>query len=79
MHWYIEQMKAVTAAENCCHTMHNIYTPRGAKIRDPLAWSKYLDQTIHIWGEKAEIMYGMHHWPVWGKGKVTSRPLLQIM
>ncbi len=37
MHWYIEQFKAITAAENCCHTLHNIYTLRGAKIRDPLA------------------------------------------
>ena len=52
MHWYIEQFKAVTAAENCCHTLHNTYTIRGAKIRDPLAWSKYLNQTIQLWGSQ---------------------------
>ena len=40
MHWFIENFKAVTAAENCCHTLHNTYTLRGAKTRDPLAWSK---------------------------------------
>ena len=28
--------KALTAAENCTHTMHNLYTLRGAKARDPL-------------------------------------------
>jgi alkyl sulfatase BDS1-like metallo-beta-lactamase superfamily hydrolase len=72
MHWYIEQLKAVTAAENCVHTMHNTYTLRGAKIRDPLAWSKYLDETMAIWGEKAEVMYGFHHWPVWGKKRVLE-------
>jgi alkyl sulfatase BDS1-like metallo-beta-lactamase superfamily hydrolase len=72
MHWYIEQFKAVTAAENCCHTMHNTYTLRGAKIRDPLAWSKYLNETIDLWGAKSEVMYGMHHWPVWGTDRVIE-------
>ena len=37
MHWYIEELKATTAAENCCHTLHNTYTLRGAPIRDPQA------------------------------------------
>ena len=72
MHWFIEQFKAVTAAENCCHTLHNTYTIRGAKIRDPLAWSKYLEQTIELWGDRAEVMYGMHHWPVWGRERVLE-------
>lgn len=72
MHWFIPRFKAVTAAENCCHTMHNIYTLRGAKIRDPLAWSKYLDQTLALWGDRAEVMYGMHHWPVWGRERVAE-------
>ena len=72
MHWYIEQFKAVTAAENCCHTLHNTYTLRGAKIRDPLAWSKYLNQTIQLWGSRAEVLYGMHHWPVWGRERVLE-------
>lgn len=72
MHWFIEQFKAVTAAENCCHTLHNTYTIRGAHIRDPLAWSKYLNQTIQRWGKKAEVMYGMHHWPVWGNKRVRE-------
>jgi alkyl sulfatase BDS1-like metallo-beta-lactamase superfamily hydrolase len=70
MHWFIEQFRAVTAAENCCHTLHNTYTLRGAKIRDPLAWSKYLDQTIELWGDRVEVMYGMHHWPAWGRERV---------
>jgi alkyl sulfatase BDS1-like metallo-beta-lactamase superfamily hydrolase len=72
MHWFIEQFKAVTAAENCCHTLHNTYSIRGTKIRDPLAWSKYLEQTVEIWGDRVEVMYGMHHWPVWGKERVLE-------
>jgi alkyl sulfatase BDS1-like metallo-beta-lactamase superfamily hydrolase len=67
MHWFIEQFKAVTAAENCCHTLHNTYSLRGTKIRDPLAWSKYLEQTIELWGDRMEVLFGMHHWPSWGR------------
>ncbi|MBN9621872.1 MAG: MBL fold metallo-hydrolase, partial [Actinobacteria bacterium] len=72
MHWFIEDYKAVSAAENCCHTLHNTYTLRGAKIRDPLSWSKHLERTIAMWGERAEVMYGMHHWPVWGNDRVNE-------
>ncbi len=72
MHWYIEQLNAVCAAENCCHTLHNTYTLRGAPIRDPQAWSKFLNELIDRWGGRAEVMYGMHHWPVWGNDRVVE-------
>jgi alkyl sulfatase BDS1-like metallo-beta-lactamase superfamily hydrolase len=72
MHWFIEQFKAVTAAENCCHTLHNTYSIRGTKIRDPLSWSKHLERTIEMWGGRAEIMFGMHHWPAWGNERVRE-------
>ena len=72
MHWFIEELGALTAAENCCHTLHNTYTLRGAPIRDPHAWSRYLNETIDRWGDKTEVMYGMHHWPVWGSERVIE-------
>ena len=72
MHWYIEELKAVTAAENCTHTLHNTYAIRGAQIRDPQAWSHYLNETIDRWSAGAEVMYGMHHWPVWGRERIVE-------
>lgn len=72
MHWYLPQMKALTAAENCLHTLHNTYPIRGAQVRDPLAWSRYLNETIDRWGGEAEVMYGMHHWPVWGTDRILE-------
>jgi alkyl sulfatase BDS1-like metallo-beta-lactamase superfamily hydrolase len=72
MHWFIEELGALTAAENCCHTLHNTYTLRGAQIRDPHAWSRYLNDTIERWGEKTEVLYGMHHWPVWGRDRALD-------
>ena len=72
MHWFIEELGALTAAENCCHTLHNTYTLRGAQIRDPHAWSHYLGETIERWGAKTEVLYGMHHWPVWGTDRAVD-------
>lgn len=72
MHWFIEELGALTAAENCCHTLHNTYTLRGAPIRDPHAWAHYLNETIERWGHKTEVLYGMHHWPVWGADRAVD-------
>nr|WP_313492446.1 MBL fold metallo-hydrolase [Achromobacter animicus] len=40
MLYYIKEKKALNTAEDSTHTLHNTYSLRGAKIRDPLAWSK---------------------------------------
>lgn len=72
MHWYIPELRALTAAENACHTLHNVYTLRGAQIRDPLAWAKHLNETIKRWADKSDVLYGMHHWPVWGQERVLD-------
>jgi alkyl sulfatase BDS1-like metallo-beta-lactamase superfamily hydrolase len=70
--FYIKEKKALNAAEDASHTLHNTYSLRGAKIRDPLLWSKYLNEAITMWGADVEVMYGMHHWPVWGKKEVND-------
>lgn len=72
MHWYILELKALSVAENCTQTMHNLYTLRGARGRDPLLWADALDESLRRWGDKAEVLYGMHHWPVWGKDRVRT-------
>lgn len=72
MLWYIEEKKAISAAEDATHTLHNTYSLRGAKIREPLPWSKYLNQALIMWGDKAEVMFAQHHWPTWGNGKVVN-------
>jgi alkyl sulfatase BDS1-like metallo-beta-lactamase superfamily hydrolase len=72
MHFYIPSLKALSTAENGCHNMHNIYTLRGAKIRDAYAWSKALNGALDLWGDEAVVLYGMHHWPVWGNERINE-------
>jgi alkyl sulfatase BDS1-like metallo-beta-lactamase superfamily hydrolase len=72
MLWYIEQKKAISAAEDCTHTLHNTYSLRGAKIREPLRWSKYLNQALVMWGDQAEVMFAQHHWPTFGNAEVNK-------
>jgi alkyl sulfatase BDS1-like metallo-beta-lactamase superfamily hydrolase len=72
MLWFIEEKKAISAAEDATHTLHNTYSLRGAKIREPLPWSKYLNEALTMWGGKAEVLFAQHHWPTWGNGKVVE-------
>ena len=52
MLWYIEEKKAISAAEDATHTLHNTYSLRGAKIREPLPWSKYLNEALDDVGRR---------------------------
>ena len=72
MLWYVEEKKMIEAAEDVTHTLHNTYSLRGAKIRDPLAWSKYINGAIERWGDKAEIIMAQHHWPTWSNANVVK-------
>ena len=72
MTFYIPQYKAFCGAEVVSHTMHNLYTLRGAKVRDALKWSDYIDQAIGLFGHDAEVYFGSHHWPIWGKERINS-------
>lgn len=72
MLWYIEEKKTIQTAEDVTHTLHNTYSLRGAKIREPLPWSKYINDAINRWGGKAEVLMAQHHWPTWGNDNVNK-------
>ena len=72
MNTYLPDMKALWMAENVTGTIHNIYTLRGAAVRDALAWSKYISRALYQFGHEAEVMFASHHWPRWGNARVTE-------
>ncbi|MES3041444.1 MAG: alkyl sulfatase dimerization domain-containing protein [Pseudomonadota bacterium] len=71
MTFYLPELKAFLGAELASHTLHNLYTLRGAKVRDALKWSGYLDEALSLFGD-AEVYVGSHQWPVWGKERVQA-------
>jgi alkyl sulfatase BDS1-like metallo-beta-lactamase superfamily hydrolase len=72
MNTYLPDMKALWMAENVTSTLHNIYTLRGAPVRDALRWSKYINQALYLFGLDAEVLFASHHWPRWGNDRVQE-------
>lgn len=64
--FYLPQFKALCMAENCTHTLHNLYTPRGAEVRDARAWARFIDETIELFAHRTDMIFASHHWPTWG-------------
>lgn len=71
MHMYVPAYKTLNMAENATHLLHNLLPFRGAQVRDPLSWSKYINEALEMFGE-AEVLVGQHHWPAWGRQKVRA-------
>lgn len=69
---YFPDHKALCAAEDATHTLHNLLTLRGALVRDPHAWSNYLTETIDLFGDETEVVFASHHWPTWGNERVVT-------
>jgi alkyl sulfatase BDS1-like metallo-beta-lactamase superfamily hydrolase len=72
MNTYFPQFKAFWAAENICGTIHNIYTLRGAMVRDALAWSKHINVALYRYGQEAEVMFAAHSWPRFGNDRIQE-------
>lgn len=66
MDFYIPRDKCLCVAENCNATLHNIYTLRGAKVRDPVAWAADIQKAINLWGDELTSLFEVHTWPRFG-------------
>lgn len=67
--FYLPQMKAYCGAELVSKTMHNLYTLRGAKVRDAQQWSSAIDKAL-VSQHDAKVYFGSHHWPIWGQDAI---------
>jgi alkyl sulfatase BDS1-like metallo-beta-lactamase superfamily hydrolase len=72
MNFYFPDRRALCAAENATHNLHNILTIRGAVVRDAHAWAHYLTETIALWGEELEVVFASHHWPIWERERAVE-------
>jgi alkyl sulfatase BDS1-like metallo-beta-lactamase superfamily hydrolase len=72
MNFHFPSLGALCMAENCTCHLHNLYTPRGAQVRDAKAWSHYIDEAMQMFAASAEVMFASHHWPRWGEGPIRD-------
>ncbi|MEP4484648.1 MAG: alkyl sulfatase dimerization domain-containing protein [Halioglobus sp.] len=70
--FYLPQLNAFSGAEVMSRNMHNVYTLRGAKVRDALAWSSFIDEALVLFGTRADVYFASHHWPIWGRDAIVS-------
>jgi alkyl sulfatase BDS1-like metallo-beta-lactamase superfamily hydrolase len=66
MNFHFPGHRALCMAENATHNLHNLLTLRGALVRDPRVWSRYLDEAIELFGADSDVAFASHHWPTWG-------------
>jgi alkyl sulfatase BDS1-like metallo-beta-lactamase superfamily hydrolase len=72
MNFHFPDLGLLCMAENCTQTMHNLLTPRGALVRDSLAWSKYINEAIELFADDSHTCFASHHWPRFGTDDVRG-------
>jgi alkyl sulfatase BDS1-like metallo-beta-lactamase superfamily hydrolase len=66
---FIAPEKTFLAAEIATCSLHNILTPRGAKVRDARAWAHYLDEAATRYAPQSEAVISSHCWPIFGRAE----------
>ncbi len=69
---YIAPKRTLLSAEMSTCSLHNILTPRGAKVRDTHAWAGYLDEALRLYGQRSEVVISSHCWPRFGQNEVAG-------
>jgi alkyl sulfatase BDS1-like metallo-beta-lactamase superfamily hydrolase len=69
---YFPQLRVLDMAEDVTHNMHNLYTIRGAEVRDGALWSRYISEALENFGADTDIVIAQHHWPVRGQARVID-------
>ena len=72
MNTWFPQKNALWMAENCTGTLHNLYTLRGAEVRDGQAWANFLMETLKRYGNEVEVVFQAHNWPHWENDNIVE-------
>jgi alkyl sulfatase BDS1-like metallo-beta-lactamase superfamily hydrolase len=70
--FFLPAFRALCMSEITSHHLHNVYTMRGAQVRDALAWSAQIQESIDRYGDRLEIHFASHHWPIWGREEAIA-------
>jgi len=72
MNFHLPDHRALCMAETVSQQMHNLYTPRGAAVRDAVAWSEAIDEALRLFGDVSDVMFICHQWPTWGRERIAE-------
>jgi alkyl sulfatase BDS1-like metallo-beta-lactamase superfamily hydrolase len=72
MNFLFPAQHALCLAENATRNMHNLLTLRGAQVRDPRSWSRYIAEAMELFGDQCEVAFASHHWPTWGRDNICA-------
>ena len=71
MNFFFPAQRALCLAENATHNLHNLLTLRGAQVRDPRIWSRYLNEAMELFLDHTDVAFASHHWPIWGREEIS--------
>ena len=69
---YFPEFRVWTGADIVARTMHNLYTLRGAKVRDAVTWSDKIEEARLLFGDRTDIAFYGHGAPVFGQANVDQ-------
>ena len=72
MNFFFPERRALCMAENATHNLHNLLTLRGAVVRDPRMWARYLTEAINLFTDDSDVAFASHHWPTWGRDRIVG-------
>ncbi|MCY1267837.1 putative alkyl/aryl-sulfatase YjcS [compost metagenome] len=72
MNFFFPGLRALCMSENTTQMLHNVLTPRGALVRDAKAWSQFIDESLARYGDRSDVMFISHNWPVWGAERIRT-------
>ncbi|WP_106397499.1 alkyl/aryl-sulfatase [Actinocorallia populi] len=72
MNFHLPEHRVLCMAENATHNLHNVLTLRGALVRDPRVWARYLTEAIEMFTADSDVLFASHHWPTWGTRELTA-------
>jgi alkyl sulfatase BDS1-like metallo-beta-lactamase superfamily hydrolase len=72
MNFHFPDKRALCMSENATHNLHNLLTLRGAQVRDPRIWSRYLAEAIELFAGDSDVAFASHHWPTWGREEIVA-------
>jgi alkyl sulfatase BDS1-like metallo-beta-lactamase superfamily hydrolase len=72
MNFFFPDSRVLCLAENVTHNLHNLLTLRGAQVRDPRIWSRYIAEAIDLFAVRTDVAFASHHWPTWGTENILT-------